>query len=210
MPHSGKPKHGAPLVPGTHGVETSLDQTLVILWTTWEFLGNSGPTQCTGLYFCTRFQWRKEKEYEVSGGVQPWSRLFNNLFVVLLAGLLQNGAWNDLRRSATIILTDHMTAWNYDQYLRLEVCETSTSRIKYRLQKRLFFTEHCRIYGGCWGPEYIYNYFPSGGLLLLKLFGKFELIACRNNICPFKPTVQGSDWLIKCDSHHTAGELSIR
>lgn len=144
MPHSGKPRHGAPLVPGTHGVETSLDQTLVILWTTCEFLGNSGPTQCAGLYFCTRFQRRKDvggkkkKEYEVSGGVQP-CRLFNNLFAVLLDGLLQNGAWNDLRSSASVILIDHMTAWNYDQYLLLEVCETSISRIRYRLQKRLHF-----------------------------------------------------------------------
>lgn len=82
---------------------------------------------------------KKKKEYEVSGGVQPWSRLFNNLFAVLLDGLLQNGAWNDLRSSASVILIDHMTAWNYDQYLLLEVCETSISRIRYRLQKRLHF-----------------------------------------------------------------------
>lgn len=68
--------------------------------------------------------------------------------------------------------------------------------------------EHCRIYGGCWGPEYIYNYFPSWGSL--KLFGKLKLIECRNKVCPFKATVQASDWLIKCDSHHTIGELCIR
>lgn len=91
----------------------------------------------------------KKEEYEVSGGVWPWNRLFNNLFAVLLAALLQNGAWNDLRSSASVILIGHMTAWNYDQYLLLEVCETSISRIKHRLQKRLFFYEHCRIYGGC-------------------------------------------------------------
>lgn len=151
-----------------------------------------------------------KKENEVSGGVQPWSRLLNNLFGVLFAGLLQNGVWNDLHSSASVILIDHMMAWNYDQYLLLEVCETSISRIKYRLQKQLFFMEHCRIYGGCWGPEYMYNYFPSGGSLSLKLFGIFKLIAYRNKVCPFKATVQASDWLIKCDGHHTVGELCIR
>lgn len=50
----------------------------------------------------------KKKEYEVSGGVRPWNRLFNNLFAVLLAALLQNGAWNDLLNSASVILIGHM------------------------------------------------------------------------------------------------------
>lgn len=44
----------------------------------------------------------------------------------------------------------------------------------------------------------------------MKLLGKFKLIACRNKVCPFKATVQAVDWLIKCDSHHTVGELCIR
>lgn len=70
MPHSGKPKHGSLLVPGTHGVETSLDQTLVILWTTCDFLGNSGPTQFAGLYFCRRFPQREDfGEKYLSGGL---------------------------------------------------------------------------------------------------------------------------------------------
>lgn len=45
---------------------------------------------------------------------------------------------------------------------------------------------------------------------MLKLLRKFKLIACRNKVRPFIATVQASDWLIKCDSHHTVGELHIR